>query len=82
MEEMISSLGFPIVATVALAFFLKGIAVYIKDIITVIVNQFVSTNEKLFETNKSHVDDVINRVDVMDDKLDILIADIKERGVN
>ena len=75
MEEMISSLGFPIVATVALAFF-------IKDIITVIVNQFVSTNEKLLETNKSLVDDVINRVDVMDDKLDILIADIKERGAN
>ena len=82
MEEMISSLGFPVVATIALAFFFNGIAVYIKDIITVIVNQFVSTNEKLLETNKSLVDDVINRVDVMDDKLDILIADIKERGVN
>ena len=77
---MISSLGFPIVAVIALALFLKGIAVYIKDIITVIVNQFINTNEKLLETNKSLVNDVINRVDTMDDKLDILIANSKERG--
>lgn len=73
MPELISDFGFPIVMCL-------GVALFTKSIVTQIVDQFISTNTKLLETNELLVRSIVPKVDNMDEKLDNLILEIKKGG--